>query len=510
MNEDSIKRAIKVHQDLFLRDSNVIGMGIGLKTIKGKATSQLCMKVYVEKKIPEKNLTPSNIKIPKTLKLPTTEKYPQEEISTDVEEIGKVALLSYNGRYRPAPGGVSIGHFNVSGGTLGCLVFDINNHEVLILSNNHVLANCNNAAVGDLVTQPGRLDGGNVPTDAVAQLVRWINVDTSGGGNIIDGAVCRPLNSSLVTSTILDVGEIKGVTMAFLGMQVKKTGRTTQHTRGTVKDVNAVLRIGYGNGVAIFKDQILTTCMSAPGDSGSILLDDNNKVCGLLFAGSSLATFYNPIHYVMGMLQISLPGTEHMHVFNSPTYGGHRVDWCLHWGKDCGQPAADRFCQLMGHTHATSWKIDPDIGNTSPTIVLGDGTICDQASCDGFAYIVCANQTPAPQPPPSPPVPPQPPAPWDDPVICGLINEWLTQVDRCVKRLHPGCYIDKWGRMCGNCGTMIADCSQNPDHPPGWNTYRYVWEHGSWTDYYPYAVREYVSLRQRGESFESLAKCKMK
>jgi len=207
---------------------------------------------------------------------------------------------------------------------------------------------------------------------------------------------------------------------------------------------------------------------------------------------------------------IFLGSSEATHMFFNPTYGGYRVDWCLHWGRDCGKPAADRFCQLMGYAGTKSWQVAPDIGNITPTYVLGDGKICNQDLCDGFAFMECSGQYQPPVPQPSPPSPPQPSTPWDDPTIRSLIDEWLTQVDRCVKRLYPGCYIDKWGRMCGKCETTIADCSLNPDHPPGWDNYRYVWEHGIWTDYYPYTVKEYVSLRQKGESFSSMAKCKRK
>jgi hypothetical protein len=43
-------------------------------------------------------------------------------------------------RMRPAQGGVSIGHYKITAGTLGCLVRD-GKGGTYILSNNHVLAN---------------------------------------------------------------------------------------------------------------------------------------------------------------------------------------------------------------------------------------------------------------------------------------------------------------------------------------------------------------------------------
>lgn len=75
--------------------------------------------------------------------------------------------------WRPAPGGLSIGHFRISAGTLGVVVRDRVSGERLILSNNHVLANSNDAQAGDPVLQPGGADGGSVPEDTIAELLRF-------------------------------------------------------------------------------------------------------------------------------------------------------------------------------------------------------------------------------------------------------------------------------------------------------------------------------------------------
>jgi hypothetical protein len=37
--------------------------------------------------------------------------------------------------------------------------------------------------------------------------------------------------------------------------------------------------------------------------------------------------------------------------------------------------------------------------------------------------------------------------PWEDPNIRQLIDEWLLQQDKCIKKVYPGAYIEKWGRM---------------------------------------------------------------
>jgi hypothetical protein len=46
--------------------------------------------------------------------------------------------------------------------------------------------------------------------------------------------------------------------------------------------------------------------MSAGGDSGSAVLDQDGYVLGLLYAGSSRATLINPIQTVLQMLNVEL------------------------------------------------------------------------------------------------------------------------------------------------------------------------------------------------------------
>ncbi len=107
-----------------------------------------------------------------------------------------------------------------------------------------------------------------------------------------------------------------------------------------------------------------------------------------------------------------------------------------------------------------------------------------------------------------PSVPPPPPVdPWNDPAIRGLTDEWIQQLDRCVKRVFPGAYVDRWGRLCGRLPNTIIHCNQNPDVPPGWDSYRYLWVQNFAPVYYSYTLYQYVDLRQAGNSFESLATC---
>ena len=103
-------------------------------------------------------------------------------IRTDVYEVGYLrALATPRDRFRPTmPGGVSLGHYKITAGTLGALVTDRLTGERLILSNNHVLANVNDASAGDPVLQPAPRDGGRNPADVVAHLERFIPLQFIG------------------------------------------------------------------------------------------------------------------------------------------------------------------------------------------------------------------------------------------------------------------------------------------------------------------------------------------
>jgi hypothetical protein len=65
--------------------------------------------------------------------------------------------------------------------------------------------------------------------------------------------------------------------------------------------------VGYGGGkVARFIDQIVTTNISAGGDSGSLVTTVDDVAVGLLFAGSSIATIVNQIENVRSLLRVEV------------------------------------------------------------------------------------------------------------------------------------------------------------------------------------------------------------
>lgn len=72
--------------------------------------------------------------------------------------------------------------------------------------------------------------------------------------------------------------------------------------------------------------------------------------------------------------------------FNAPEIEGMRLDWCLHFGRQCGKPAADRYCAAQGHSGALKWQVEEGIGKT---YIIGDRKVCNARYCDGFRFILC-------------------------------------------------------------------------------------------------------------------------
>jgi hypothetical protein len=132
-------------------------------------------------------------------------------------------------------------------------------------------------------------------------------VRTRAVENKVDAAIARPLNDQDVRNDILEIGTIQGLVNGELGMAIKKSGRTTGLTTGEILQVDVTVNVQYGAGrIARFSDQLLAGAMSQGGDSGSAILDNGNKLVGLLFAGSDNTTIINRIENVFSGLGLSL------------------------------------------------------------------------------------------------------------------------------------------------------------------------------------------------------------
>lgn len=317
------------HTHHLMKRGNVVACGVGYKESNGETLDEPCVVVSVTRKVPKAQLAPEDL-VPPSI----------DSVRTDVQAVGRLRAwqLGPRDRHRPAIPGISCGHAEVTAGTLGCLVH--RDGEVFILSNNHVLANTNNASKGDDILQPARHDAGTL-ADKIAVLEDWIPIDlgvqesgcrwarlatdllnaiakATGSSswvmalqdqpsrNKVDCAIARPLSPDLVRPDILSIGAPKGVRVGTLGMEVQKAGRTTGHTTGRITQADVTVQVDYQGQMVTFVDQLMATGMSSGGDSGSAVLDLEGYVVGLLFAGSEMATLVNPIQSVLSALNVQL------------------------------------------------------------------------------------------------------------------------------------------------------------------------------------------------------------
>jgi len=123
--------------------------------------------------------------------------------------------------------------------------------------------------------------------------------------NTVDCALARLDSDDLVAASILEIGEIKGVADARPGQRVQKSGRTTGLTSGVVKSIGTTLQVEMKEEEKVwFADQVVTDMPSQPGDSGALVLSEDCKAVGLLFAGSDKLTIFNRITNIIDRLKI--------------------------------------------------------------------------------------------------------------------------------------------------------------------------------------------------------------
>lgn len=233
----------------------------------------------------------------------------------EVDEVfvGPIESAVEKGCFRPCVLGSSVGHPDVTAGTLGAFVN--REGEVHLLSNNHILANCNTAKVNDAVLQPGPLDGGKSPDHEIARLTYFVPLDDTAA-NQVDAAVARLIDQANFTIA----GSITGVRSASTlqkAEKVGKVGRSTSRTAGTVRAVHMLLpRVGYGGARTFaFEEQIELEGIGGmdfahDGDSGAVVFDGDGVGVGLLFAVAAAVGFgyANSLEEVLTRVDATLIG----------------------------------------------------------------------------------------------------------------------------------------------------------------------------------------------------------
>ena len=309
---------------------NVIASGTSLE-----ANGEPCIKVFVTRT--DTRGIPDVLEGVPVRKEVTSRFYARRGVTCDVTGNQVCAI---NERWPLAvPIGVSVGHPDVSAGTVAARVTDGAN--VLLLSNNHILAAMNQANLGDAILQPGRIDGGINADDAIANLTDFEPIEfcTRRGmlllcnDNTIDAAIALSTAGELGIAT--PAGEFGSVVgygtpssslhpaygladrlgdenlIQLLGIEVQKYGRTTGQSVGVVDAINASIDVCYDpdcQDIAHFTDQLIIgpSSFSTAGDSGSLVVDSQRRPVGLLFAGSAEFTVVNRIDRVLNRFGVEI------------------------------------------------------------------------------------------------------------------------------------------------------------------------------------------------------------
>lgn len=234
----------------------------------------------------------------------------------------------FSAKYRPLQSGGSIDNVisrthpcpgKTTGGCCGTGTIGgfpkLPNGTTVLLSNNHVIGGdfpgYHFGAVGDKLVQPGTLDNGDIVNDIVGTLQKKITLADNSTGNKVDAAYGYIDSSVQISANGLCNYPINKSVSPVIGMKIKKAGRTTGCTTGTVTALDVNIGTNYGSGTAKFIQQFQTSAnFTQAGDSGSVVVTDdgNNNAVGLLYAGSDTipgSAFVNLMSNVESALGIS-------------------------------------------------------------------------------------------------------------------------------------------------------------------------------------------------------------
>lgn len=306
-------------QKELLQLPDVVGVGIGLKEVAGKLTDQICFRVYLWDKKAASEI-PSEQLIPNTIK----------GFATDVL---KVYNLKHNAdfverrdisQHRPLTGGVAISTKIMSTkseygefGTLGWFAKKISDGSTVVLTNAHVLyPDLYNEMPPTVLTETDKLSQPKYDKTCCCEYnvigerligIKTMDVDCGLGRINSDEAISLVIANRATTKTL----KVEGTDTAIVGEKVQKIGARSGYTQGVVVDIGGAVAgpkiiLPDGKETRIRPNQIIIwpadtetyvddhwgrqIAFGNEGDSGSVVLDSENKIIGLFFSSDEKST----------------------------------------------------------------------------------------------------------------------------------------------------------------------------------------------------------------------------
>jgi hypothetical protein len=319
--DDLIAAKQQAEPDLLARPE-VTGVSVGLFKTDSEVTGQLCVRVYVTGED-----TPGQDPLPEDIG-----GYPVCVLQSIPQ------LQSDNAPYRPLIGGGSIEPCRTHatqgiaiGGTLGAIVYDATSGDPRALSCWHVLCVDAGAVEGEPIAQPALAAGGTCPNDVVGTLAPYPEPGSDGmpapGTPTVDAAVCIVDTSIGANPEIADIGAVAGTADVSLADTVRRRGWQSGPAVGLVGGKHGTHFVDYRKpphsyGLRMFVevieidvDTFHSAFWSQRGDSGSVLVNDQNQIVGLHFAGNdvtgnpdnqSTVGYANPITDVFTVLNLTI------------------------------------------------------------------------------------------------------------------------------------------------------------------------------------------------------------
>ena len=344
---DKIKQTKRAAEADLLNRPGVIGVDVGYRYVGGVKTDEIVIRVHVAEK---KDVSPDQ-KIPETI----------NGVKTDVLQ-NRVAPVSDDSYYSSVTGGIGIGPFRMMEGNfevryLGAIVVDKSSDKRMLLTNYHVAClndDWKTALSGKIVMQP--YDGGNFLWsrgigdieraelgDQYDAACRFFERQSDMGGRIPD-FVFNPGHWShhrRSRPTLPDHG-------LRYGLRVRKRGRTTGLTFGSVHSMEYTGKFTYKYGVGevtlrnqftIDADKKRNTRFADAGDSGSVIVNEAGQVIGLLVAtnanpdGSVKGTvgYATPINIVLDKLGVRMGTVAPNQVLIGDVNGDRKADLVWNW-----------------------------------------------------------------------------------------------------------------------------------------------------------------------------------